>query len=150
VQRSEIYNKYYQKKLEEGLEYQDFCTDKLFELGINVNVYSSKKYQFSKGESKTGIEFKLDNQFKRTGNLYIEYSEKANPNNENYICSGIERKDNTWLHIQGNYEVIYIFAKNWLQGIKKTKVRHVTTPTSKGYLLPELLARKYAIKIIEC
>jgi hypothetical protein len=75
VQRSEIYNKYYQKKLEEGLEYQDFCTDKLFELGINVNVYSSKKYQFSKGESKTGIEFKLDNQFKRTGNLYIEYSE---------------------------------------------------------------------------
>lgn len=145
------YNTYYHRQLEKALEYQDFVADKLYEIGIPLNCYSSKKYQYGKGESRTGIKIKFDDQRKRTGNLYIEYAEKSNPNNKIYIPSGIERKDNTWLYVIGDYDIIYILAKNWLQQIKNLKdTRHVTTPTSKGYLYMELMAQKYAIRIIKC
>lgn len=81
----------------------------------------------------------------------LEYSEKSNANNKKYIHSGIERNDNTWIYCIGDYKVIYIMSKNWLQQFKKCKdIRHITTTTSKGYLFPEVMALKYAIKIINC
>lgn len=89
------YNKYYQDQLEKGLQYQDFVADKLYNIGWSLNCYSSKKYQYEKGESRSGIEIKFDNQMKNTHNLYIEYAEKSHPNNKIYIPSGIERVDNT-------------------------------------------------------
>ena len=145
------YTSYYRTQLEKSLEYQDFVADKLYEVGISLNCYSSIKYQNEKGESRAGIEIKFDDQRKRTGNIYIEYAEKSNPNNKNYVPSGIERKDNTWLYVIGDYDVIYILAKNWLQQFKNLKdIRHVTTATSKGYLFPETMAIKYSNKIIKC
>lgn len=142
---------YYQEQLQRGLEYQDFVTDKLFELGISLNCYSSQKYQNEKGENKTGIEIKLDNKMKQTGNLFIEYAEKRNKENEFYIPSGIERNDNTWLYAIGDYDTIYIIDKRVLQDLKTSQdVTHVTTSTSKGYLLTENMARKYSAKIIHC
>jgi len=145
------YSKYYKDQLEKALEYQDFVMEKLYDVGIVLNCYSSRKYQYTKGESRSGIEIKFDDKRKKTGNLYIEYAEKSHPGNKIYVPSGIERKDNTWLYVQGDYEVIYIMAKNWLQQFKILKdTRHVITPTSKGYLFPELMAQKYATKIIKC
>ena len=147
----EDYTTYYNKQLEKALEFQDFVADKLYNIGIPLNCYSSRKSQNKKGESRAGIEIKFDNQMEKTHNLYIEYMEKSNPNNKNYIPNGIERADNTWLYVVGNYEVIYILAKNWLQQFKNLKeVRHITTPTSKGYLFPEAMAIKYSTKIIKC
>ena len=125
--------------------------DKLYDIGMVLNCYSSRKYQNEKGESRAGIEIKFDAKRKTTRNLYIEYAEKSHPNNKNYVPSGIERKDNTWLYVIGDYEVIYIIAKNWLQQFKSIKgVKHITTPTSKGYLFTELMAQKYAVRIIKC
>jgi len=145
------YTAYYRTQLEKSLEYQDFVMEKLYDVGISLNCYSSIKYQNKKGESRAGIEIKFDDQRKRTGNLYIEYAEKSNPNNKSYVPSGIDRKDNTWLYVIGDYEVIYILSKNWLQQTKKLKdIRHVMTATSKGYLYPEVMAQKYFVKIIKC
>lgn len=145
------YTAYYRTQLEKSLEYQDFVMEKLYEIGISLNCYSSIKYQNKKGESRSGIEIKFDDQRKRTGNLYIEYAEKSNPNNKVYIPSGIERDDNTWLYVIGDYEVIYILAKSWLKQFKNSKdIRHVMTATSKGYLFPELMAKKYAANTIKC
>ena len=152
VAKDEGYINYYKQKLEQGQEYQDFVMDKLHDsIGWSLNCYSSRKYQYEKGESRTGIEIKFDNLIKKKGNLYIEYAEKSNPNNKNYVPSGIERNDNTIIYCIGNYEVIYLIAKNWLQQFKLLKnTRHVTTATSKGYLFSEIDAKKYAIKIIKC
>ena len=100
----EDYTTYYNKQLEKALEFQDFVADKLYNIGISLNCYSSRKYQYEKGESRSGIEIKFDDQRKKTGNLYIEYAEKSNPNNKNYVPSGIERKDNTWLYVIGDYD----------------------------------------------
>lgn len=143
------YSKYYNDKLEKGLEYQDFVLDTLHErLGLVISYYSSKKYQFEKGESKSGIEIKYDMRYKDTGNLYIEYAEKK-PEKKYFVISGIERPDNTWLYVIGDHDTIYIFAKSWLQQLKNVKgLRHIQTDTSKGYLLPKDMAKKYAIKVL--
>ena len=142
------YIAYYNRQLEDAREYQDYVTDELFKIGISLNCYGSLKYQYNKGESLSGIEIKLDKKYKRTGNLYIEYAEKR-INGAEFMASGIERNDNAWLYCIGDYTTIYLMAKNWLQHFKKLKeLKHITTETSKGFLLPEVMARKYAIKII--
>jgi hypothetical protein len=85
-----------------------------------------------------------------TGNLYIEYEEKAVPRPGPYAKAGIERADNTWLYVIGDYNTIFIFAKRLLVQLKDCgRYRQVTTPTSRGYLLPLADARKYAAAVIE-
>ena len=54
-------NEYYRQKLEEGEQYQDFVTEKLYEIGIPIISYSSKRYQHIVGENKCGFEIKFDN-----------------------------------------------------------------------------------------
>jgi len=139
----------YQKQLEEGLEFQDFVTDKILDNGLVLNCYGSKKYQYEKGESKTGIEVKLDKRSCHTHNLYIEYAEKKKTS-KTFIPSGIARTDNTWLYCIGDYETLYLIPKKTLKELKINEMlKHVETPTSKGYLLPCELAAKHAALIIK-
>ena len=143
------YQAYYAERHQRSLEFQDFVMKQLALHGIFISFYCSQKYQYEEGESLAGIEIKFDDMFSKTGNLYIEYEEKSHPNNKNYVPSGIERKDNSWLWVQGNYEVLYIFAKKDLKRYKtELKVRHIVTPTSKGYLLPAFMSDEYAAHII--
>jgi len=141
---------YYKEKLEQGLTYQDFVTEKLYEIGIPVISYSSKKYQHMVGENKAGIEIKNDARFRETGNFYIEVAEKSHSDIRNFTESGIFRNDNTWLYIIGDYEEIFIFSKRQLR-LVEDKFDHVSIPTSKGFLLPIDYARKFlALKVIDC
>ena len=142
----------YKQKLEQGLHYQDFVIEKLYDRGLPIISYASKEYQNMIGENKAGIEIKNDTKFSITGNFYVEIAEKSNANNLNYIASGIFRNDNTWLYVIGNKEWIYVFAKNQLILLYNAKIyKEVITSTSQGFLLPIKDAReKWAIKIIEC
>ncbi len=142
---------YYREKLEQGLHYQDYVVEKLYEAGLPIISYSSKKYQQIIGENKAGIEIKNDAKFRGTGNFYIEVAEKSNPANDAFVLSGVYRNDNTWLYIVGDVDSIFIFSKKQLRiAHESKKFREVATPTSRGFLLPVSEARKYyAIKIIE-
>lgn len=144
------YKTYYFEKLEEGLEYQDFITELLIkEIGISLSTFSSKNYQNKIGENRQGFEIKFDNKMLDTGNIYIEVKEKSNPNNQNYVNSGIYRNDNTWLYLIGNYQTVYIFGKSHLKLMyESNKYREVKTKTSIGFLLPILDANKYCLKNI--
>ena len=104
---------YFENKLNEGQEYQDFVTDHLYKAGLSVTNYSSLKYQ-RKGENKGGVEIKFDGNFEKTGNFYIEIAERYSEA-DLYYSSGIMRNDNAWLYIIGNYSIIYIFSKKFLQ-----------------------------------
>lgn len=58
---------------EEAMEYQDFIIDILTSyLGLVVSNYSSRKYQFGKGESRQGIEIKLDKRISPQGYVWTE------------------------------------------------------------------------------
>ena len=136
---------------EQGIEFQDFVFDVLKRLGIFIIYYASKKFQNEFGESHAGFEIKYDAGIKKYGkNLFIETYEKSHPSNENWVPSGINRRDNTWLYLQGDYEKIYVFGKNHL----KMKARDygefiIPAQTAKGFLLPLEVAEKLAVKIIE-
>jgi hypothetical protein len=143
---------YYNKKLEQGLEYQDFLLEKLYELGIATISYSSKKYQMGKGENKAGFEIKFDDIMRSSNNIYIETAERSSTNRE-YVASGIFRSDNTWLYIIGDYDTVFIFGKKHLQNAYhsgKYKTIENKMRTSKGFLLPKSYAEKVlAVKIIK-
>lgn len=141
---------YYKQMLEKGQHYQDFVVEQLYKIGLPIISYSSKEFQSLIGENKAGIEIKLDQNFRKTNNFYIEYEEKSNENNLNFIKSGILRNDNTWLYLIGDYETIYIFSKKQLiLLLNSDTLKKVETKTSKGILLPISLSEKYCIKMID-
>lgn len=147
---SKQYENYRRTMIETGQAYQDFVVDACWTLlGLAVVQYSSKLYQQTVGESRTGVEIKNDRKFQSTGNLWIELAEKARPRNGDYAQSGINRDDNTWLYCIGDYDTIFIFQKNLLKMLaQRYGQRENHTATSVGYLLPVADAEKYAAAIL--
>ena len=146
--RLEYNNGYYADKLTQGIEFQDAATKILWQHGIVIVGYSSRRFQNECGENIMGAEIKRDGHFRNTGNIYIEVSEKAHPDNHSFAPSGIYKKDNQWLFIIGDEETLYIFPTKYLRKLEK-RYTAVETPTSTGFLLPLEDAEKYCIKKIE-
>lgn len=144
---------YYDDKLAEGQEYQDFICDRLMRgYGICVGQYGSRKYQYEVGESASGIEIKYDKRMRETGNVYFEVAEKSNADNAEYVESGVRRKDNTWLYLIGDYSEALMFSKEQvLKSIyathdgfrEKNGIRRRQTATSIGYTFPVEFCKKF-------
>lgn len=138
---------------EEALEFQDFVADLLLkEMGLCISNYSSRYYQNNYGENRQGIEIKLDTRILETKNVSIEVAEKSKSANANWIPSGIMRKDNSWLYIQGNKDIVFIFSKKYLQQIYKVKYSEKfrePKPTIRTFLIPLEFAYKWAIKFFD-
>ena len=141
-----------QTSYEESMEYQDFIVELLVKnLGLVISNYSSRKYQYNIGESKQGIEIKLDKRICPSGNVSIEIYEKSRASNTMWIKSGILRQDNTWLYIQENYEYIFIFSKRALRRIYEEKYKYKVwepLPTIKTFLVPFKEAEKICERLI--
>ena len=134
-----------------GLEFQDFVVDLLRErLGIVITNYQSRLFQFGTGENRQGIEIKLDRDILRTGRVSIEIAEKARAANPYYVPSGIYRNDNSWLYIQGNWDIVFIFPKSYLRLLHRSgRYPADSLPTLQRFLLPLDDAKRYAAKVIE-
>lgn len=126
----------YKDDFNAAMEYQDFLQDELMKRGMVLGCYGSKKYQFERGESASGIEVKLDRNFSRTGNLYIEIAELSRSEGR-FIPAGIYREDESWLYLIGDYSEAFLFGKKHLQiNREKRNYREVETNDSRGYLYP--------------
>jgi len=82
---------------------------------------------------------------------WIELAEKAVPRPGNYALAGVNRDDNAWLYVIGNYDIVFGFSKSLLQALAasgKYPHKENTTKTSVGFLLPEDHAQKYAAFIL--
>ncbi len=128
----------------DGVEYQDFVCEALARRGLIIQLFGSKRYQLERGESLTGAEIKLDQRCVEFNHLSIEVAEKSRASIEGWTPSGILRDDNSWLYIQGNQQVIFVFAKNWLRRwyhVKKPDV-HTKRGTIQTFYLewPDALA----------
>ncbi|HUV63434.1 MAG TPA: hypothetical protein VMW24_06015 [Sedimentisphaerales bacterium] len=141
-------NGYYEMQLEVGLRFQDVATRVLYQRGIVVVGYASRRAQMDHGENMLGAEIKRDGQFRETGNLYIETAEKAHPNRVEYAPSGIYRGDNSWLLVIGDETTIWIFSTKYLRMLED-RYRHKTIATSRGFLIPLADADKYCIRRID-
>ena len=137
------YADYRRISAEEGLMFQDFVVEVALSNGVTITPYCSRAYQWRYGESREGYEIKFDDGRRTTGNLYIEYAEKACPRPGDYAVGGIESVHHQHFVI-GDYSVIYVFQSAFLRLMKDQpgefrgfKYRHVTKDTSLGFLLPE-------------
>ena len=130
-------SEYYDKQLQDGLEFQDLVAVQFFKIGLSVKSFSSIAYQIKKGENLQGFEIKHDKNFRETKNLWIELQEKSKVENINYVDSGVNRADNTILYCQGDYEGIFIMQKKCLKNIiKPYRSMENKMKTSIGVLLP--------------
>src|SRR5262245_52806726 len=113
----------YGSNLEEAKCFEDFVSDVLYGAGLPIHIYRSRHYQVSRGESRSGLEVKLDRSFRNTGNLYIETSERWN-GVVSLRPAGIYGKN--WLYAIGDFYHFWIFATKVLQNLEKDCVKAVT------------------------
>jgi hypothetical protein len=148
--REQYASGYYRKQLDAGLEFQDIVTRALYQRGIVIVGYASRRFQNEEGENMLGAEIKYDKQFRSTGNLYIETAEKAHPDRPCYTRSGIHREDNSWLFVIGDAQTVYIFSTKYLRKLEVARgYRTIEKPTSRGFLLPMAEAEKYCIRRVD-
>lgn len=133
---------------EEDLQFQDFCMKLLYKDGMPICIYGSQKYQIEEGESIGRVEIKHDKKMKDTGNIYIEYAERHDPQKA-FVYSGILRDDNTLYYMIGDYERIFLLGKYQLLAILHNFEKK-GTPTSKGIVVPiEYLEKHKPIILME-
>lgn len=142
------YRDYYAAKLEQGLEFQDVVVRELYQRGIVVVGYASRRFQIGHGENMLGAEIKRDGRFRETGNLYIETAEKSHPDRPDYVPSGICRKDNGWLYVIGDEKTLYIFSTKHLASLE-CKYPRKEIPTSRGFVMPLEDAERYCVRKID-
>lgn len=135
----------------DGLEYQDFVVEHLSKQGIYIQLHTSKKYQFERGESVQRAEIKLDRRCTETGRLSIEIAEKTKSDNSTWVSSGIYRNDNSIFYIQGNFQRIYLFNKKDLKRYHERYCEYSyeespqAKPTVRKFYLPLEKADYYCI-----
>ena len=135
---------------ETGLEFQDFVQTQLMKrFGIPLQFYTSRSYQYNVGETVQGVEIKYDDWCSRTERVSVEIREKTRAANSQWVSSGIYRKDNTWLYVQGNYDICFAFAKTTLVRLYETgrypvEEKPKVSPTIQTFYLPFADAYRYA------
>lgn len=137
--------------LEVGHQFQDFVCTELSKSGIILQNLSSRKYQYEVGENLQGFEIKFDGTSTRTRRLSIEIAEKVNGTSPIWAPSGINRNDNCWLYIQGNYDRLFIFPTSLLRLLHMSGRYTVDEwprekPTVRKFYLPFEDAERYAAR----
>ncbi len=109
---------YYKTQLQKAFEFENYIANLISQkYELNLEQYLTPYGQYKLGENALGIEIKNDKLIKIYGNVYIEYEEKSNPRNLNYINSGILKSDNCKYWLIGTEEIFYIFRKSRLLDI---------------------------------
>ena len=141
--------------LAQGQEFERFARDMLLHrLGWVVDLYESRHFQWHEGESRQGFEFKEDRRCTDTGRLSIEVAEKTRASNSEWVPSGIWRRDNTILYVQGNERIVFVFSKKVLQRWHDYQLRldrlemHEERGTVRGFYLSLAKAEDLAEKTL--
>lgn len=134
-----------------GMEFQDYVVEQFNRFGFYIQLHASKKYQFTRGESVQRVEIKLDNRCTDTGRLSIEVGERTSLNTA-WVASGIYRNDGTWMYIQGNRNIMYLFNLKYLRRYHEIKLEGMFEEgpqTIRKFYIPFLHADKICIAKIE-
>ena len=150
--------KYYIDNLTLSHRFEIFIERKFQDKGINLGLFYGREEQYNKGENELGIEIKRDMMAADTGNLYIEYMERLNPNGD-WVLSGIFKKDNTNYFLIGDINKFWILRKIDLKELylkieenggrleNGCRIVEARRGTSKGFLLPTGLADKKTLSL---
>lgn len=139
-----------QTSFQDGMEFQDFVCCVLAQTGIVLQNLASKRWQYEVGENLQGFEIKLDKRCTETKRLSIEIAEKTRADKLNWTPSGIFRNDNSWLYIQGNENVLFVFQKTLLRKFFEHRKPEVAESlgTVRKFYLPITKAEEMAAKTL--
>lgn len=140
----------YLRDLGRGRVFEDHVCRLLYQNGIPLQVYRSRDAQKFWGESTLGLEVKLDERFRETGNLFIETEERPGTSYD-WQPAGVYSVPASWLYAIGDFHRLYIFATTTLQLMHRRpqRFRRVGHDTGRGFLLPLPTADKWAAHIID-
>ena len=142
---SDTLDKPYDEQLVIGQLYEKYLNAVMSHLkGRTVIGYETQKEQYEIGENDACIEVKRDGKFRKTGNLYVETSEKTKESNRYFVKSGILRIDNSVWWIEGDEKLAWLFYKKDLILIHE-ELPMASNPTSKGRLLTTSKADKLCV-----
>lgn len=154
---------YYKGKLQDSFIFENYIAELLrHKYGLDIGQYMTPKGQYELGENALGIEIKNDTLIEKYGNVYIEYQEKSNSGNNDYVNSGILKNDQCEYFLIGTQKKFYIFKKSRLIRIFEEEIRNkrkgIRSPrgilfkqiaTSKGYVYPVRNAKNDIITLDE-
>lgn len=150
---------YFIKQLIESHRFEVFVDTLFSQCNFDIGLYYGRNQQYA-GETKVGIEIKLDKRLKETGNVYIEYKERMHRDGM-WVNSGILKNDNTKMILIGDVDKFYILSKDRLldyyqrlilngEQIAGTRiVAEKEHGTSKGFIMNEELAVLENISVVE-
>jgi len=142
----------YLRDLGRGVIFEDHVCRELYRAGIPLQVFRSRDGQKLWGESTLGLEVKLDENFRDTGNLFIETEERPTTSHE-WKEAGIYSVPPPWLYCIGDFFTLYLFATSFLRIAheRSRQFRRVEnkTETGRGFLLPLGYANTWAAHVIE-
>lgn len=155
------HNAYYVQKLEASFTFELFVYLSFYKRKVDLKPFWEREGQDS-GENELGVEIKFDMESANTQNFYIEYAEKNDASNQEYVDSGILKTDNTKLIFIGTKDENVILKKNELVqvfNIQKEKRQRtgqtdpgfffVQKPTSLGLLIRKDIAGRMSLSIDE-
>ncbi|MCC0632051.1 hypothetical protein KGF47_18295 [Clostridioides sp. ZZV13-5731] len=152
-------NGYFIKNLLLSHQFEVFIDHKFLEFGVDIGLFYNEEGQYSKGECEAGIEIKYDMKSKETGNLYIEYAEKLNSHNKDWVNSGIFKNDNTRYFLIGTKELFWILRKrdlldlyeelNQSRGVSGCRMVKAKRDTSLGFIISKEKANKMSLTFEE-
>lgn len=142
--------RYGRERLDDGARYLEFVRDRLNPHGLTFWVNEDPLFQ-RKGESLQGCEVKLDRRCTETGRVSVEVEEKSHSDLPLWTPSGIRKQDNSWAYIQGNYDLILVFAKNWLIRYLEEKNPPIeeSLGTIRKFYLPLEMAKRCSILAVD-
>lgn len=156
--RGQIRNMYRVEKLTKSHRFEILIDSNFKDAGVDIGLYYGREQQYN-GECELGLEIKRDIKSGETTNIYIEYAEKDNANQAQWVNSGILKNDNTRYFVIGDFNRYWIISKevllryyNLLLNSRYGKYegcRFVEIGTSKGYLMPQSLADEVSISFDE-
>lgn len=154
---------YYKGKLQDSFLFENYIAELLKQnYDLNIGQYMTPEGQYKLGENALGIEIKNDTLIEKYGNVYIEYQEKSEAGNNDYVNSGILKNDLCEYFLIGTQKKFYIFKKSRLIRIFEEEIRNKSKgissqrgilfkqiATSKGYVYPIRNAKNDIITLDE-
>jgi hypothetical protein len=141
-------HKDYTPNLKMAGEFEDFVSDVFYwRFGTPVHVYRSRKFQVAVGESRAGVEVKLDLLWRQTGRLFIETAERWNEQVE-MRPAGIHGPG--WLYVVGDFSRFWVFGTRTLRLLESEgSFVKKEIATARGFVLPVANADRWASRIFE-
>lgn len=139
-----------QTSVMDGMRFQDYAVEQLARrFGFIIQLYTSKYYQLTHGESIQRCEIKLDKRCTDTGRLSIEIAEKTSINMLKFLDSGIYSPLRPIFYVQGNPSRIYLFAtKDLLAHHKHIDNQFDEKPTIRTFYISLEEADRLCIAVI--